>query len=55
VNIGCTAKRSAALRKMAAVSTGSSGLVRAEAVMGRSVVLMMDLSAAVPAVASGVG
>src|SRR5215813_1954161 len=53
VNIGCTANRSAALRKMAAVSTGRSGLVRAESVMGRSVVVMMNLSAAVMAVASG--
>src|SRR5882724_8629320 len=53
VNIGCTAKRSAALRKMAAVSTGKSGLVWAESVAGRSVVLMLDLSAVTTAVASG--
>ncbi len=55
VNIGCTANKSAALRKIAAVSTGSSGLVRAESVTGRSVVLMTDLSAAPTAVASGGG
>jgi hypothetical protein len=38
---------------MAAVSTGKSGLVRAESVAGRSVVLMLDLSAVTTAVASG--
>ncbi len=54
-NIGCTANSSAALTKIAAVSTGRSGLVRAELVAGRSIVLMTDLSAAATAVASGVG